>query len=322
MKILTTILTILCLTASLQAEAWQYQRSNNFFYDFYEGQSGWNIDIDCETYVQYASRGLEFHDTGVKEGDYVQIMSLEFYPEHYGADFKELYGNLDYEKETIMEINAGYSFNKRHRANYIYEFHVFTPPDIQINEVDEPIDRIVTEELNGYTIYLSRILEKGETIREIKIFMEIELVNPDYEFYFWFRDISINDLVRLNPEYEDRCDLYVSSDKYEYIEGDRIDFKINSFYYGFESQLVDIYLVYYNNIDLYFFPSMGGNVDKITAFMPQFTMTNSNMFLGGISIDDLSPSIGINFLAIGIAPAGTLDFLNEVVSHKINYSEE
>ena len=319
MKILTTIL-ILCLAVSLQA--WDYQRNNNFYWNFAEEELDWTIDVECETLVQL--NRLELHGLNVQEDDYIQLASIRFHPEHYGADYKDYHNtDEDFEKETYLINDKGYSNNARHNIGFYYEFTVFEIPDIQIHDVREKPERVVKTKADGSTVYVSRILELNEVISEIRLFIDIDILNPDCEFIVWLKNISIERLIRFNPEYEDYCQLIIGDRKStKYKPGEIIELSLRPFYYGFESQIVDIYFVFYNNTDLYFFPSMGFDVEYVSMYLPQFTMSNETYSVGSVNIDDLNPVEGDNYYATGIAPSGTLDFMSDIVLGRIVYSEE
>ena len=119
-------------------------------------------------------------------------------------------------------------------------------------------------------------------------------------------NIEVTDLNWMNPEMPGFTEAYIS-----FVPRDKITMKL-LFYFGHGSQMVDIYAAIYDNNNLYFFPDWTTKTQKITLFLPQFTMLSDWIDIMEYEIGELPLVSGESLYTIGIAPAGTMDFFHEL----------
>ena len=258
------------------------------------------------------------HVPFTEEGKFL-LYEHEFFPEDYCIGWRDdHYDTID----CIFTVDDFYTYNSRHFIDFIYEISTFQPSNVEIRNNPEPTFETKNATKHQSLNQLFKI-EYGElAIKTLKIYVNIKTINPKYPIpEISISNINFTNLTIINPTYENKCRVDLYTDKYDIYQGDVITFGINGFYFGHQSQLIDIYLVFYNFKNLYFFPSMTNYISSITLYMPQYTMIRkSNIEIGAMNIDDFSPKNGLNIFYMGIAPTGTLNFFNEGLGeHSIYY---
>lgn len=254
------------------------------------------------------------HQVFTEEGVFL-LIHVDFAPYDYCV------GTRENDARFNCYTNKG---SYRHQITIKYYVTVYVPSNIEIKDFDEP--ELETIKIGKGNMNSSLDVEFNElAIKSLDIYADIKTINPDYPPpEITINNISITNLTCVNPEYPDKCEADIWMKGNHFKSGDSIPIYLTrGFYFGYESQFVDIYLVYFNYINLYFFPSMSTEIDKITIFIPQYTMVRcEDILIGEVNIDDLNPNKGgLNAFAFTVAPEGTIDFLNEIYPRTFNYVE-
>lgn len=181
-----TLTTIIILLISVYLFAWDYPHERfDFVWDFHEEQPDWTVVADCRT--ELTRFGLEFHELTDKTGyqcGYYQLLSFRFHPQHFKPD-RESYTNYQGQSYFIAEED----WTGAHKLNFYYEISFFSQPEIMINEIDEPEERFIVDERKTYND-ISEKSDEGEILGEIRVFVDLEYVDPDREFYFYMKEIN------------------------------------------------------------------------------------------------------------------------------------
>ncbi len=134
----------------------------------------------------------------------------------------------------------------------------------------------------------------------------------------YIKNLSIDHIVYMNQSTPGYTDLYIDVFPYKLIytpdEIVSLDFGL---YFGHESQYCDIYMVFYNQENLFFFPNWTTNVEKVTVFIERETFFPAWQRIASYQLSQFDLH-GKNMFTIGIAPTGTLDFLNKIVFRTVN----
>jgi len=285
------ILTILILLSSFNLYGWDYKKNINFRWDTNNEFDGWTIYFPYTTVPEVCMKFENLQEDGL-----TLLMSIDFHPKHYAIIG---YGPEDM---THFSINSAYSGNHA-KVVFKYKFYIFYHEDFHLYDIDEEADEIYWAPAN---VDLGKIFTHEECIKRLEIYADIQERNPDYPYNMTVKYIELTELMQLNPEYEDYCEVYLVNDERD----GAIDLTL-AFYYGFPSQLVDIYIVFWNGVNIYFYPSMTLVQEKITLFLPQYTMNKIPIYFDTLHCNDLDLKEE-NYMTIGIAPAGTYDFFNEL----------
>jgi len=308
-KLLSIMVMILFATSA--SYGWQYIHDIDYSWDFETSSEGWVITDEFDTGVTF--RGIEFYDV-TETGEYL-LMSYDFHPKHLGIEDKD---SSDW-KDTMFSCRFGYLNNKRHLVKFNIEIALFDNENLHFYNIEEPgsyLTELTTGE--GITVDLSNTYLNYECVKSIKIYANVIEVHPDYEMLVFARNLSITNLVRMNPEIEGYLQAIAVCDKVTYSSGDDIVLSLE-LYYGIETQEVDIYIVFYNGTQLLFLPSLTTEIEFWMLELEQYTMCLTPIELCTFQIDLLNPSIGVNTYTIGIAEKGTLNFMNELYIQKFYY---
>ena len=300
-------LLVFLLFSVVYCYGWDYGRYINFEWTFETDYSLW--EINPELSYQATFRGIEFPD--ITEAGYYHLMTMNFHPKHYAVN-----DNYWYEGDTMFIPNTGHS-SGGHDCKIIYKINFQDHNNFHLYDVEEEITDFYETD---YKVYLSLLYSNLDVIKSIEVYADVKKIVPEYDFYIWIKSIELTNLVWLNPEYEELCEAYVIPEPYRVSSGMTIDLNL-SLYYGHPTQEVDIYIVFYNGTNLYFFPDVTTQPIALRGVLPHYTMNFDYVTLGMFDVDSLNLRVGENYCTIGIAPSGTMNFFNYVHPVKIFYNE-
>lgn len=270
---------------------------------------------DCQ-YKQEYNTSPKIELSGMAQGVY-ELAVYEFHPKHYSINNTEIGG------DTILNAEAYTTPSYNTDVSYYFEVYLFEKPAVVMNSIREEYTIICESEhfSSNPTINLSELYFDQEVISRITLFMKIIDSGSGYPPTIMAKKISIKNMVLTNPEYPDYCEGMIQLNKSSFLPDDNLEMSL-SLYYGYPSQDLDVYIVLYNGTQLYFYPGMTVQVKPTRLFLEQYTMTSQFIKIGLFEINSLNLTEGENIVTIGIAPRGTLDFLNEVYMTKFIYQKE
>lgn len=133
-------------------------------------------------------------------------------------------------------------------------------------------------------------------------------------------DLALNHVYMRNPKYTDVCEAQIYSRPSKVTVDDTIDINL-LFYYGYESQLVDIYMLMINDSGVYFFPDWTQDAYCITLYFEQYINFPDETYITSYDVRNIPLVVGDNSLYIGIMPHDTFEILNELHSTTIKLIE-
>jgi len=286
-KLTTTLIILLTLffASSIYATDWEYYY---YFEDFESQSTDWNLNPNIEFYYgesKYEGEDLALFFVKPEEPEDMLVMSRDFGAggQNYGIHWESTYSMALHYFEAYADFTFYYPND--YSKTGVVTYRKYNPRG-EFSFFDEFEMDSVEYSLGKVEIY-------------------IEQWNSDHDAFV--DSIRADQLYDYRPIISDYAYFYISFIPSKVEIDEQITMRI-MFYFGFNTALVDIYIVIVNDSGVYFFPDWTERVQFVAVEIPQYFCFPLWQKIDTYRVADLPLEYGNNIVAIGVCPHGTTDF--------------